>query len=84
MGHVFYLSVAPALPVVQFETQRIDPTTLAHMELVFYRAMVFFMGSHSGFGEARVATLQAASELFGSASPEVTAVARAWATVGVR
>ena len=53
------------------------------MERIFYRGFVYFLGSSSSFHDARVATIQAATELYGSASAETTAVTDAWTAVGV-
>ncbi|MBD1372811.1 M4 family metallopeptidase [Hazenella sp. IB182357] len=50
---------------------------------VWYRALTSYMTSRSDFDDARNATIQAATDLFGSSSTEVTAVTNAWAAVGV-
>ena len=48
---------------------------------IFYRANTVYLGSSSGFDDARLATERAATDLFGTA--EVEAVGLAWAAVGV-
>lgn len=50
-------------------------------EQIFYRALVYYMTSSTGFEGARNATAQAADDLYGDA--EVAAVHRAWSAVGV-
>jgi Zn-dependent metalloprotease len=53
------------------------------MERIFYRGWVFLMGPNSKFTDARAATLQAATDLYGSSSNERNQVAAAWSAVGV-
>lgn len=48
---------------------------------IFYRALAYYMTSSTSFAGARAATIQAATDLYGSA--EVAAVQSAWAAVGV-
>jgi bacillolysin len=50
---------------------------------VWYRALTQYMTSNSQFIDARNATIQAATDLFGAGSLEVTAVTNAWDSVGV-
>jgi thermolysin len=56
---------------------------LERMERVFYRAFTMLMTPNSRFSDARRATLQAATDLFGSSSPERTQLEQAWTAVGV-
>lgn len=56
---------------------------IERMERIFYRAFVFLMGPNSQFTNARAATLQAASDLYGSGSNERAQVQEAWTAVGV-
>lgn len=53
------------------------------MERVFYRAFTQLMPANARFTTARAVTIQAARDLFGNASPVVTAVTQAWTAVGV-
>ncbi len=53
------------------------------MEKIFYRGFVFFLTSEAQFHDARVATLQAASELYGAGGAEYSQLAQAWTAVGV-
>lgn len=50
---------------------------------VWYRALTQYLTSSSQFSDARNATIQAATDLFGAGSTEVTAVTNAWDSVGV-
>jgi Zn-dependent metalloprotease len=50
---------------------------------VWYRALTQYMTASSQFIDARNATIQAATDLFGAASTEVSAVTAAWNNVGV-
>jgi thermolysin len=51
---------------------------------IFYRAFVFFLTPSATFSDARAATLQAASELYGDSSNERQQVRLAWDAVGVK
>ena len=50
---------------------------------IWYRALTAYMTSSSNFAAARTATLNAASELYGSQSERYQATGRAWCLVGV-
>ncbi|QRK12614.1 M4 family metallopeptidase [Archangium violaceum] len=50
---------------------------------IWYRALKNYMTSTSQFSDARMATIQAANDLFGSASAQTYAVIYAWNGVGV-
>lgn len=52
-------------------------------EKIWYRALTVYMTSSSTYAQARAATLSAAADLHGAGSPEVNAVAAAWAAVNV-
>jgi thermolysin len=58
-------------------------SNIERMEKIFYRGWVFLMTANSRFTDARQATLQAASDLYGSGSNERAQVAAAWNAVGV-
>ncbi|CAL9355799.1 M4 family metallopeptidase [Streptomyces sp. enrichment culture] len=51
---------------------------------IFYRAMTRYMVSTTDFHDARIATLKAARDMYGSGSVEYKTVSRAWAAVNVR
>ena len=48
---------------------------------VLYRANEFYLTPTSDYYEARVATVQAAADLYGEGGPEVQAIQAAWDTV---
>jgi Zn-dependent metalloprotease len=50
---------------------------------IAYRSLTVYLGSHSNFADARVYSIQAAVDLFGSCSQEAVQTAAAWAAVGV-
>lgn len=50
---------------------------------IWYRALTVYMTSSTNFSGARTATLNAATDLFGSSSAQWTTVATAWCAVGV-
>ncbi|SFX66753.1 thermolysin [Thermoactinomyces sp. DSM 45891] len=50
---------------------------------VWYRALSQYLTSNSKFIDARNATIQSATDLFGTGSKEVSAVTNAWSNVGV-
>jgi Zn-dependent metalloprotease len=53
-------------------------------ERIWYRALTVYMVSSTTYAGARVATIRAATDLFGAGSPEVAAVGSAWTAVQVR
>ena len=55
----------------------------ATAEKIWYRAVTVYMTSTTDYAGARAATLAAASDLYGGASPEHAAVAAAWDAVSV-
>ncbi|MGW0882023.1 M4 family metallopeptidase [Streptomyces sp. NPDC002671] len=50
---------------------------------IFYRALTHYMVSTTDFHKARIATLKAAADLYGSTSTEYKTVNKAWAAVNV-
>jgi bacillolysin len=84
VSHAFYLAVAGGTNRVSgIAVSGIGLSNIERMESVFYRAFAFFLGPTALFRDARVATLQAASELYGASSTEYTQLERAWTAVGV-
>jgi thermolysin len=84
-SHAFYLAVAGGTNRVSGVTVRgVGLANIERMERIFYRAFVFLMGPQSRFSDARAATLQAATDLYGAASDERAQVAQAWTAVGVQ
>ncbi|WP_310094887.1 M4 family metallopeptidase [Pseudoxanthomonas sacheonensis] len=50
---------------------------------IWYRALTVYMTSSTTYPQARTATLNAATDLYGSGSAQYNAVARAWSAVSV-
>jgi Zn-dependent metalloprotease len=50
---------------------------------IWYRALTVYMTSSTNYAGARTATLNAASDLYGSSSAQRNAVAAAWSAVSV-
>ena len=50
---------------------------------IFYRGLTVYMTASTNFAGARTATLNAATDLFGSASTQYTTITNAWCAVGV-
>ena len=55
----------------------------AKAQRIWYRALTVYFTSTTDYAGARAATVRAATDLYGAASPEATAVAAAWAAVNV-
>jgi Zn-dependent metalloprotease len=53
----------------------------AKAEKIWYRALTVYMTSNTNYAAARVATINAANDLFGAGNAESTAVAAAWSAV---
>ncbi len=82
--HAFYLAVVGGRNRISGITVTgVGMNNLERMERIFYRGFVFLMGPNSQFSDARAATLQAATDLYGGGSNERAQVASAWSAVGV-
>lgn len=80
-NHAFYLMAAGG-------TNRVSGISVtgigaSAMERIWYRALTTYMTSSTNFAGARTATLNAATDLFGSTSAQYTTVAQGWCAVGV-
>ncbi|WP_426751053.1 M4 family metallopeptidase [Myxococcus sp. Y35] len=51
---------------------------------IYYRALAHYMTPSTTFAQARTATINAATDLFGADSPEVAKVKESWTAVGVK
>jgi bacillolysin len=82
--HAFYLAVAGGRNRISGITvQGVGLANIERMERIFYRAFTQLMAPNSQFSDARRATLQAASDLYGSGSSDHAQVELAWTAVGV-
>ena len=83
-NHAFYLAIEGG-------THRLSGVTVTgvgnanreQMEKIFYRAFTQMLTPNSTFAIARVATIQAAVDLYGAGSAAERAVTQAWTAVGV-
>src|SRR5262249_6913880 len=84
VSHAFYLAVAGGTNRVSGITVTgIGTTNMDRMERIFYRAFAFMLTSQAQFIDARIATLQAASDLYGAGSNERAQLQQAWTAVGI-
>jgi bacillolysin len=82
--HAFYLAVAGGRNRVSGVTVAgVGLNNIERMERIFYRAFTLLMAANSRFTDARSATLQAATDLYGGGSNERAQVELAWTAVGV-
>ena len=82
--HAFYLAVAGGRNRVSGMTvPGVGLGNIERMERIFYRAFTLLMAPNSRFSDARRATLQAATDLYGAGSNERAQVELAWTAVGV-
>jgi thermolysin len=85
VSHAFYLAIAGGTNRVSgISVTGIGLANMERMERIFYRAFVFYLGPRAVFAEARQATLQAATDLYGVNSNERAQLAAAWTAVGVQ
>jgi thermolysin len=83
-NHAYYLALNGGTNRVSgLSVAGIGIANREQLEKVFYRAFVFLLPANATFATARMATIQAARDLY-PASPNVaTAVTQAWTAVGV-
>jgi hypothetical protein len=82
--HAFYLAVAGGTNSVSgINVPGVGMANIERMERVFYRACTLLLAPSARFSDARRATIQAATDLFGPGSGERTQVELAWNAVGV-
>lgn len=91
-SHAFYLlaegSGAKTIGGVSYDSPTHDGSTVTGIgrdkaQQIFYRALTRYMVSTTDFHEARVATLQAAADMYGKDSTEYKTVNAAWSAVNV-
>jgi Zn-dependent metalloprotease len=84
-GHAFFLAIEGGTNRTSgIIVTGVGAANRVQIERVFYRAFTQLLPSSASFSLARQATLQAASDLFGTSSPAFRAVADAWTAVGVQ
>ncbi len=91
-NHFFYLLAEGTTPKTFSGVNHTSPTcnssslagiTRAKAEKIWYRALTVYMTSSTNYAGARVATINAANDLYGAGSAESTAVAATWTAVSV-
>ncbi|MGW2516728.1 M4 family metallopeptidase [Streptomyces sp. NPDC001617] len=91
-SHAYYLlaegSGQKTIGGVTYDSPTVDGSTVKGIgrtkaTAIFYRALTRYMVSTTDFHDARVATLKAASDLYGASSVEYQTVDQAWAAVNV-
>lgn len=91
-NHFFYLLAEGTTPKTYSGVTHASPTCNSSVLAgigrdkagkIWYRALTVYMTSDSNYAGARIATLDAASDLYGAASAERAAVAAAWSAVSV-
>jgi len=84
LNHWFYiLSVGKTGVNEQQQAYSVTGIGIASAARIAYRAERLYLTPNSDYRSARVFTIQAATDLFGAASVEVTAVTDAWFAVGL-
>ncbi|WP_217552019.1 M4 family metallopeptidase [Streptomyces sp. GbtcB6] len=91
-SHAFYLlaegSGRKTIGATTYDSPTYDGSTVtgigrAKATAIFYRALTRYMVSSTDFHDARIATLKAATDLYGASSVEYRTVDQAWAAVDV-
>jgi Zn-dependent metalloprotease len=92
-NHLFYLlaegSGAKTIGTVNYNSPTCNGSTVTGIgrtaaAAIWYRALTTYMTSSTGYAGARVATLKAATDLYGGTSTEYAGVAAAWTAVNVK
>jgi thermolysin len=84
VGHAFYLAIEGGTNRTSgLSVQGVGDKNRDQIEKIFYRAFVYNLTSQATFSMARLATIQAARDLYGTGSAPEQAVTQAWNAVGV-
>jgi len=85
LGHAFYLAIEGGTNKTSgLAVQGVGAANREQIEKSFFRALTSLLPSSSTFALVRVATIQAARDLYGSGSPAERAITQAWDAVGVQ
>jgi len=91
-NHYFYLlsegSGAKTINGIAYNSPTCNGSTITGIghdkaAAIWYRALTVYMTSSTNYAGARLANVNAATDLYGATSPEVTAVKAAWSAVAV-
>jgi Zn-dependent metalloprotease len=84
-GHAFYLAIEGGANRTSGQTvQGVGAGNREQIEKSFFRALTMLMPSSATFGLTRIATIQAARDLYGAGSAVERAITQAWDAVGVQ
>jgi bacillolysin len=84
-SHAFYLAIEGGTNRTSGQfVQGVGANNRDQIEKAFFRALTVLMTSNSTFALTRTATIQAARDLFGTASAAERAITQAWSAVGVQ
>lgn len=84
-GHAFYLAIEGGRNRTSgLAVQGVGGANRDQIEKAFFRALTTMLPSNASFGLTRLATIQAATDLFGSGSAATRAITQAWDAVGVQ
>jgi bacillolysin len=84
-SHAFYLSIEGGTNRTSGRSvQGVGAANREQIEKAFFRALTSLMPSSSTFALTRVATIQAARDLYGAGSAAERAITQAWDAVGVQ
>jgi Zn-dependent metalloprotease len=84
-SHAFYLAIEGGVNRTSGRAvQGVGAANREQIEKAFFRALTALMPSSSTFGLTRVATIQAARDLYGVGSAPERAITQAWDAVGVQ
>lgn len=65
------------------DSYNVTGITVDEAQLIEFRALTVYMTPNTDYAAARVATIQAAQDIYGGCSPEVISTTKAWYAVGV-
>lgn len=84
VNHMYYLAIEGGTNrVSRLSVQGVGSENREQIEKVFYRTFTEMLPSNATFAVARVASIQAARDLYGAGSAAERAVTQAWTAVGV-
>ena len=85
LSHAFYLAIEGGVNrTSRLAVQGVGAANRDQIEKVFFRALTVLLTSNSTFALTRVATIQAARDLYGAGGSVERAVTQAWDAVGVQ
>jgi hypothetical protein len=84
-SHAFYLAIEGGVNRTSgMSVQGVGPANREQVEKAFFRAYAFLLPSSATFALLRIATIQAARDLYGAGSAPERAITQAWDAVGVQ